>query len=190
MNKLYISPGQLLRDSFSLAWQVFESGYRPDFIVGIWRGGTPVGIAVHELLHLLGIPADHTALRTRSYAGMKRRDGAVQVDGLEYLAQRLRAGQRILLVDDVYDTGLSLQHVLLELDQACGSRADSTRISTVWFKPDNNRTARSPDYFVHRTGDWLVFPHELDGLTLAELRHNKPELELLLDRLQAALEWP
>ncbi len=55
MKKHYIDANQLLEDSFRLAWQVFESGYRPNYVVGVWRGGAPVGVAVHELLDTLGV---------------------------------------------------------------------------------------------------------------------------------------
>ena len=48
--KTYINAQSLLEDSFRLGMQILESGFRPSFIVGIWRGGTPVGIAVQELL--------------------------------------------------------------------------------------------------------------------------------------------
>ena len=45
MDKLFIQADELLRDSFKLAWQVYESGYRPNYIIGVWRGGAPIGIA-------------------------------------------------------------------------------------------------------------------------------------------------
>lgn len=48
MEKKYISAQELLEDSFRLAAQVYEDGFRPQFIVGIWRGGAPIGIAVQE----------------------------------------------------------------------------------------------------------------------------------------------
>ena len=70
MKKYFISPGDLLRDSFLLGQQIIESGFRPDFIVGIWRGGTPVGIAVQELLDYAGIATDHVAIRTSYYKGI------------------------------------------------------------------------------------------------------------------------
>ena len=38
MDKLFIQPAELLEDSFKLAWQVYESGYRPNYIIGVWRG--------------------------------------------------------------------------------------------------------------------------------------------------------
>ena len=45
MEKHYIKAQQLLEDSFNLAWQIYESGYRPNYIVGVWRGGALIGSA-------------------------------------------------------------------------------------------------------------------------------------------------
>jgi hypothetical protein len=73
MEKRYIQAQQLLEDSFGLAWEVFESGYRPNYIVGVWRGGAPIGIAVQEFLDVLGIESDHIAIRTSSYTGIGER---------------------------------------------------------------------------------------------------------------------
>ena len=70
MKKTFIQADELLKDSFELAWQVYESGYRPDYIVGVWRGGAPIGIAVQEFLDVLGIDSDHIAIRTSSYSGI------------------------------------------------------------------------------------------------------------------------
>ena len=64
MEKHFIESSQLLEDSFELAWKVFESGYRPNYIVGVWRGGAPIGIAVQELLDVLGLESDRIAIRT------------------------------------------------------------------------------------------------------------------------------
>lgn len=69
-DKVYISAQSLLDDSYRLAVKILEDGFRPDFIVGIWRGGTPVGIAVQELLHYFGVPTDHISIRTSSYKGL------------------------------------------------------------------------------------------------------------------------
>ena len=48
MDKLFIQADELLSDSFKLAWKVYESGYRPNYIIGVWRGGAPIGIAVRS----------------------------------------------------------------------------------------------------------------------------------------------
>ena len=41
MKKTYISAQQLLEDSFNLGLQIYESGFRPDYIVGVWRAALP-----------------------------------------------------------------------------------------------------------------------------------------------------
>lgn len=183
MNKQYITPQQLLTDAFALAGQVFDSGFRPTCIVGVWRGGTPVAIAVHELLHVLGVTADHWAVRTSSYTGIGQREDEIRVEGLDYLTRKLGKQDALLLVDDVHDTGLSLQQIITDLGLACAGQTPEIRIATPYFKPGSNRTGRKPDYFLHQTDDWLVFPHELEGLTLEEMKANKPELAAQLPLL-------
>ena len=52
VDKVYITAQALLEDSFRLAHLIYEDGFHPQFIIGIWRGGTPVGIAVQEYFEL------------------------------------------------------------------------------------------------------------------------------------------
>lgn len=184
MDKHYITAQQLLQDSFALAMAIFESGFKPDFIVGVWRGGAPVGIAVQELLQLLGTQSDHIAIRTSSYIGIGQRGKTVEVHGLSYLTERVSTGQSVLLVDDVYDTGLSLQSVIEKLETTCAQHRLDIRMATPYFKPENNQTNRAPDYYVHESAQWLVFPHELIGLTADEIRENKPELAQYLEKIE------
>tara|TARA_R110002110_G_scaffold184698_2_gene391501 strand:- start:23764 stop:24342 length:579 start_codon:yes stop_codon:yes gene_type:complete len=187
MHKHYISAQQLLEDSFRLAWQVYTSGYRPNYIVGVWRGGAPVGIAVQELLDVLGLEADHIAIRTSSYTGIGERSRHVKVHGLTYLIKQLESEDSLLIVDDVHDSGLSIDQVIHDLHQACKKNTPDIRIATPYYKPGNNQTERVPDYYIHETNDWLVFPHELDGLTAAEIRANKPELASIMPELEQLL---
>jgi len=187
MEKHYISAQQLLSDSYRLAWQVFQSGFRPDFIVGVWRGGAPVGIAVQELLDVLGVEADHIAIRTSSYTGIGERARSVQVHGLNYIIRRVESEHSLLIVDDVHDTGLSIDQTIRDLKSACKKNTPAIRVATPYYKPANNRTQRVPDYYIHETDRWLVFPHELHGLTPDEIRRNKPELQDLLDTMEPAL---
>ena len=183
MKKHYIQAQQLLEDSFNLAWQVFESGYRPNYIVGVWRGGAPIGIAVQEFLDVLGIKSDHIAIRTSSYSGIGERSKNVKVHGLSYVIRQLESEDSLLIVDDVYDTGLSIQQTIDDLKQACKKNTPEIRIATPYFKPSNNKTGRFPDYFIHEINQWLVFPHELHGLSAEEIREHKPELAHLIDKM-------
>jgi len=187
MLKQYLTAQQLLAAAYELAGQVFESGFRPNYILGVWRGGTPVAIAVHELLHVLGVEADHFAIRTKSYSGIGQRKEDIVVDGLDYLNGRVASGDALLVVDDVHDSGLSLQRVTADLRQLYAQLKPEIRIATPYFKPGNNRAGAEPDYFLHKTDDWLVFPHELEGLTLAEMRAHKPELAKVMALLASRL---
>lgn len=182
VEKRYISANELLQDAFRLGLEVFKSGYRPDFIVGVWRGGTPIAIAVQEILQLCGVSCDHLAIRTNSYSGIGERDKSVRVDGLEYLFDKLQPHHKLLLVDDIFDTGLSLQAVIEQLHAPFHtSAAPDIRIATPWFARANNRTQRQPDYYLYESDCWLVFPHELEGLTSVELQQHKPDVAQLLD---------
>lgn len=181
--KQFIKAQELLDDSFRLALKVFESGFRPDFIVGIWRGGTPVGIAVQELLEHFGIASDHIAIRTSSYEGIEQRSHQIHVHGLNYIVKKAGAEHSLLIVDDVYDTGLSIKAVIDTLiEESRRNTPHDIRIATVYFKPGNNRTDRQPDYFIHETDKWLVFPHELKGLSDEEIAGHKPEVMRIMQK--------
>ncbi len=145
-----------------------------------------MGIAVQELLDVLGVKSDHIAIRTSSYTGIGERSRHVQVHGLNYLIRRLESEDSLLIVDDVHDTGLSIDQTIRDLEAACKKNTPEVRIATPYYKPANNKTDRVPDYFVHESDEWLVFPHELDGLSIKEIAANKPELAHMVEAIAAA----
>ena len=184
MDKQFIDAQQLLDDSFSLGLQILESGYVPHFIIGVWRGGTPVGIAVQELLDYFGIETDHIAIRTSFYTALGETAEAVKVHGLGHVIDNIRSADSILIIDDVYDTGLSMKQIVNDIEQACADNLPEIRIATPYFKPGNNKTDRTPDYHLHKTDKWLVFPHELSGLSAQEILDKKPGIATLRDKLE------
>lgn len=188
--KTFITAQQLLDDAYRLGAQVLADDFMPNYIVAVWRGGTPVGIAIQEFLDFCGVESDHIAIRTSYYTGINQRAEQVQVHGLHYLSNRLCASDRLLLVDDVFDSGASMQQIVLSLQQECQERFPQYRIATPYYKPENNRTALTPHYYLHQTDQWLVFPHELKGLTAEEISKEKPGIDsvrsLLLSHLKQA----
>jgi uncharacterized protein len=189
MKRTFVAANDLLQDSFQLAADIAAAGFHPDFLVGLWRGGSSVGIAVQEGLEYLGINTDHIAIRT-SYSGAPRYDemvskaDSIRVHGLQYLLETLCAHHSLLIVDDVYSTGSSVKAVIDQLAQKTRRNLPhDIRIASVWYRPTGN-TIRVPDYFVHETSDWLVLPYELSGLSIDELRQHRPELGDILDRLE------
>ncbi|GAA6153042.1 phosphoribosyltransferase [Pseudoteredinibacter isoporae] len=187
IEKTYISPQSLYEDSFKLAAQIFESGFRPNYIVGVWRGGTPVGIVVQELLEYCGVESDHIAIRTSSYDGIGKRSDNVRVHGLGYIVDKINAEDSLLIVDDIYDSGLSVQAVLRELKARCRKNTpNDVRVATLYYKPKNNKTDSQPDFYVHESEEWLVFPHEILGLSHDEIQENKAGLGSMMEKLR---EW-
>ncbi len=184
--KIYITAEDLLRDSFDLGLKVMESGFRPDFIVAVWRGGTPVGIAVQELFKYASVETDHIAIRTSYYHGIDKTHSQVQVHNLGYLLENLNYDHSLLIVDDVFDRGRSIEAIIDELKRLTRRNLPKDiRVATVWFKPEKNVTDLVPDYYVHTTNRWLVFPHELDGLDESEVQSGKPGIADLVLRARA-----
>ncbi len=178
MEKLFISADSLLRDSMELARRVISSGFRPTFLVAMWRGGAPIGIAVQEVLEYHSIHVDHIAIRTSSYTGIDKQAKSVRVHAIDYLVSRLTAEDQLLLVDDVFDSGRSLEAAIAELKARCRRNfPERYRIATVYYKSSRNRSSLLPDYYVLDTDKWLVFPHELVGLTRQEILEHKPVTE-------------
>lgn len=176
MDKTVLSAQDLLEDSVELGIKILESGFEPTMIIAIWRGGTPVGMAVQEVLSYCGVASDHIAIRTSSYAGVDQR-GAVAVHGLNYIIKKICHDDRVLIVDDVFDTGNTIVAVIDELTRrARGNTPEDIRVAVPWFKPTRNETSIVPDYFLRETAEWLVFPHELDALTPEELRASRPDI--------------
>ncbi len=188
MNERFIAADDLLRDSFQLAANIYEAGFKPDFLVGLWRGGSAVGIAVQEGLDYFGVKTDHIAIRTsytgaRAYSQMVSNGDAIRVHGLQYLLENLCSSHSMLIVDDVYSTGSSVNAVIQQLTRKTRRNLPhDIRIGTVWYRP-TEKTLRTPEYFVHETKDWLVLPYELSGFSVAELQENRPEMAGLLKRL-------
>ena len=188
MNERFVGADDLLRDSFQLAANIFEAGFKPDFLVGLWRGGSAVGIAVQEGLDYFGVKTDHIAIRTsytgaRGYSQMISNSDNIRVHGLQYLLENLCSHHSMLIVDDVYSTGSSVNAVINQLARKTRRNLpQDIRIGTVWYRP-SEKTLRTPDYFVRETTDWLVLPYELSGFSIDELKENRPEIGGLLERL-------
>jgi hypoxanthine phosphoribosyltransferase len=177
MDKIFISAEELLKDSFRLAEQVYLSGFKPDFIIGVWRGGAPVGIAIQEYLDFIGIPTDHIAIRTSSYYGIEKQNKKVRVHGLDYIIDNINSDNEVLLVDDVFDSGRSIQAIFERMRKKTRRNMPmNMKIACPWYKPDCNTTNYTPDYYIHETDKWLVFPHELKDLSVEEIMRGKPEI--------------
>ena len=192
--KQFVQEEELLNDAYRLAVKIFESGFRPDFIVGIWRGGSTVGIYVQECLQYLGVETDHIAIRT-SYRGMddylKKIDAVenIRVHGLKYLYENLNRGDKLLIVDDVFGTGKNVSAVINRLeDKLKRNMPQDVRLAMPYYKPSKNKSSRTPDFYLHETDQWLVLPYELTGLSIDEIQTSKAWMMPILEQCKASAD--
>ena len=182
MDKVFITAQQLLEDSFRLAHLIYEDGFHPQFIIGIWRGGTPVGIAVQEYFEFRRLETDHISVRTSSYYGINKQAKKIRVHGLHYLIENANADDRLLIVDDVFDSGRSVDALIKAIrKQSRLNTPAEIRVACPWYKPSKNSVKFEPDYYLHESAEWLVFPHELEGLESSEIAEGKKDLVNILD---------
>ena len=182
--KVFVDEESHILDSYRLGEKIFADGFEPTFIVGLWRGGSAVALVVQECFAYLGVPTEHTTIRT-SYSGREqyeqsmRRFEGIRVHGKSYALETLRADDRLLIVDDVFRSG---RHTLAVVDQLrLGLRRNmprEVRVATIWKHAQSDATQL--DYFLNETDRWIVLPYELSGLSSEELREHKPELSALL----------
>ena len=179
--KLYLSAQGLLEDAFRLGAKVVDSGFKPTFIIAIWRGGAPIGIAVQELIQHQGLACDHIAIRTSSYAGIDGRTAKVSIHGMNYLVKNIKHHDRLLIVDDVFDTGNTIDAVIQYLQAKTRLNCpQEVRVAVPYYKPSRNQTDRVPDYYLYETEQWIKFPHSLEGLTVEEIAEHRPALHEIL----------
>ena len=179
--KVYLDAQELLEDSFRLGAEIIKSGFKPTLIIAIWRGGTPMGIVVKDLLSYYGIKSDHNAIRTSSYHSIDQRERSVRVHGLNYLIKNVCHEDSLLIVDDVFDTGNTIQSVINELKQKTRLNAPhDIRVAVPYYKPSRNQTDLIPDYYLHTTEEWLKYPHSLEGLSDEEIATHRPEIHAIL----------
>ncbi len=162
--KTYLTSNEITRDSFLLAKKIYDSGFLPDVIIALWRGGTPIGIVVQEFFKVKGIKCYHTSVKCTSYSGIEK-SGDPVVENMDFVVQRLSPDSKVLVVDDIFDTGRTAQSLKTILSR----HTKNLRFAMLYFKPVRNTTDMEPDYFVHKTDKWIVFPHELEGLSEEEI---------------------
>ncbi len=164
-----------LADCFRLARRIWESGFRPDFLVALWRGGAPPGIVIQEYFRWRGHDPYHTAIRTQSLEGVRHGDG-YDIRGLKHVTDIVCADQQMLLVDDLFDTGRTMFEVIEYVRRVARRNTPEIRVATVYFRPHRRRFLVGPDYWLHETQARPIFPHQLTLMPRPRLEREDPEL--------------
>jgi len=128
-----------------LAASILNNSPKFDEIVAISRGGLTLG---HLLSDLLQLPVSTFAIQ--SYTDIKKSGEAVVT---RELTESI-SGKRILLVDDVSDSGKTFVRALSYLKKF--NPKDITSVA-MFNKPNSGFR---PDYYVKQTDKWIIFPYE------------------------------
>lgn len=163
---LHIDPDEHLIDTLNLGRKVYESGFRPKHAISIWRGGTPVGLGVDAYFRGQGVYMNHTTVATESYRGIGKQEEVI-VKGLEHVVKVICPEDGLLIVDDVYESGRTIQKIVETLRaQARKNAPERIVVATVHSKPDRHVYKELPVICLHEiAGDaWIDYPHELADL--------------------------
>ena len=137
---------------------------------------------MQEYFEFKGVETDHISVRTSSYYGINQQAKKIRVHGLHYLIENANADDKLLIVDDVFDSGRSVDALIKQIrKQSRLNTPRDIRVACPWYKPGKNAVDFEPDYHIHQSEVWLVFPHELDGLEASEIARGKSDLANILD---------
>jgi len=138
---------QIYKLLLNLATTVRKNGFKPDIIVGVSRGGWPPARVMSDLLEnpkLANVAAEFYV-------------GVAETKGKPVITQPVSVSvksKKILVVDDVADTGESLRLVRSHLEK---QGATEVKIATIYYKP---WSVTIPDYYEKETSSWIIFPWE------------------------------
>jgi len=174
--KLYLDAQDFLRDTWRLGRIILDSGWEPDVLLALWRGGAEPGAAIHEFLKIHGLKMRHMPIKCSSYTGIGQSETEVKFEHAESVLDSLSPGTKVLVVDDVFDTGRTAAAVHAKI----AARGCDMKMACVYWKPSKNVTPYKPDFYVTALERWIVFPHEIDGLTSEEILVKDPVLAKLV----------
>ncbi len=181
-----------------------EDHFVPDVIYDSLRGGAYMANVMSEYYKLLSMregrtPVFYAAVVARSYGKVKEHSNHVDIDGWTWSPKNLHPGQKVLVVDDIYDTGLTVNS-LVESIMASGIPRDDIKVAVYDYKVPlyKYRSGESPlpvqpDYWCRKhvlnspdDSAWIHYTcHEFIGLTDEEVDevYEDPEVRAILKKI-------
>jgi hypoxanthine phosphoribosyltransferase len=201
MIKEFISHDTVRNNALKLAVRIYADGFVPDVIYVLLRGGAYIGNVISEYFKFVrkDKPVYYAAVVAHSYTDVGKAE-RIAVDGWTYAPEYLRSGDKILLVDDIFDSGRTLNHLTSIIMEKGVPRGD-IKIAVhdyKYFYDLETRLPVQPDYWCRRhdlsvndEARWIHYlSHELSGLSNAELEAHyyakdgelRPVLSILTER--------
>ncbi|GHV81796.1 phosphoribosyltransferase [Spirochaetia bacterium] len=183
MNKEFLPYDVVRNNALKLAHRIYRDGFIPDVIYVSLRGGAYLGNVISEYFKVVravepGRPVYYAAVVARSYTGVGAAD-QIKVEGWTYDPSYLRIGDKVLLVDDIFDTGRTINHLTkVILEKGIPRRDIKVAVHDYKFFVDKiEQLPIQPDYWcrkqelsINGEDQWIHYlSHELVGLTPTEL---------------------
>ena len=190
MNKEFLSPELIRNNALKLVHQIHKKDdFVPDIIYSLLRGGAYLANVFSEYYKLVrktGRPVFYAAVVARSYTDI-REQANVMIDGWTYSPEHLRTGDKILIVDDIFDTGKTINK-LCEVIMEKGIPRDDLKVAVHDYKVPVYKEEHlpfQPDYYCRKhiikspeTDTWIHYmSHEFVGLTMDEIYANYNDAE-------------
>jgi len=184
MKKEFLQFDVVRDNALKLAHRIYREGFIPDVIYVSLRGGAYLGNIISEyfkIVHKGARPVYYAAVVARSYTDVAKAE-SVKVDGWTYSPDYLRVGDKVLLVDDIFDSGKTINYLAqIILDK--GIPRKDLKIAVHDYKHFTDKQEQlpiQPDYWcrkhdvsIHDEGYWIHYmSHELLGLKQKELEEN------------------
>jgi hypoxanthine phosphoribosyltransferase len=200
MKKEFLPYDTVRNNALKLAHQIYNDGFIPDVIYVSLRGGAYLGNVISEYFKVVrrgGRPVYYAAVVARSYTDV-RESGKIMVEGWTYAPEHLRVGDKVLLVDDIFDTGLTINH-LAEIILARGIPRRDLKVAVhdyKYLRDKPEQLAVQPDYWcrkhdlsIYDEDMWIHYmSHELMGLKADELEtyyyKHDPDLRSALEVIE------
>jgi len=194
MIKEFLQFDTVRNNALKLAYRIYNDGFIPDVIYVSLRGGVYLGNVISEyfkIVHKGFRPAYYAAVVAHSYTNVAQPE-EVRIDGWTYSPEFLRIGDKVLLVDDIFDTGNTI-NCLAQVILDKGIPRDDLKIAVhdyKYFIDKQDQHPVQPDYWCRKIerklndeGYWIHYmSHELAGLSPeeAEEYYNKQDSDLSL----------
>jgi len=199
MRKEFLQFDVVRDNALKLAHRIYNDGFVPDVIYVSLRGGAYLGNVISEYLKIVhkgAHPVYYAAVVARSYTNVAMA-GTVRIDGWTYAPDYLRVGDKVLLVDDIFDTGNTINHLAkIIMDRGIPRKDFKIAVHDYkYFTDKKEQHPIQPDYWcrkhelsVNDESYWIHYmSHELVGLSKAELEkyyfERDPELRDVLKAL-------
>ena len=169
MKKEFLPYTDVRNNALKLAAKIYREGFLPDVIYVSLRGGAYLGNVISEYFKIInrkGRPVYYAAVVARSYTDVRKSSDEIKVEGWTYAPEHLRIGDKVLLVDDIFDSGKTINH-LAQIILEKGIPREDLKVAVhdyKYFFDKPNQLPIQPDYWcrkheqsIHGEDSWIHY---------------------------------